>query len=100
MENGITPKIQMKTHGKLSAAGGNEAVIGKDGDEGQLVLVAHFVIVLVVRGGDLDGASPEVHLHHLVGHDGDLPLAEGVLHRLPVILLVPRVLKRLEIMPN
>ena len=68
------------------------AVVVQHADGLQVVAQAHLKVVGVVGGGHLHAAGAEVHLHILVGHDGDLPVHQGqdagLAHQVLVALVV------------
>ncbi len=49
---------------------------GEDIDDGQMVALAHGVVIEIVGRGDFDAAGAEGGVHILVSNDGDAPLAE------------------------
>ena len=77
--------------GVLAVALHHLAVIVQDADGLQVVAQAHLKVVGVVGGGHLHAAGAEVHLHVLIGHDGDLPVHQGQDAGLAHQVLVPLV---------
>ena len=61
----------------LVGSTGHAAVVGQHTDHGQVVALAHLKVVGVVGGGDFHHAGAEVHLHVLVGHNGDFLVHQG-----------------------
>ena len=75
----------------LAAVGVDLAVVIQHPDGVQVVAQAHLEVVGVVGGGHLHAAGAEVHLHVLIGHDGDLPVHQGQDAGLAHQVLVPLV---------
>ena len=67
------------------------AVVVEDADGLEIVPETHLEVVGVVGRGHLDAAGAEVHLHVLVGHNGDLPVHQrqdaGLPHQVLVALV-------------
>ncbi len=53
------------------------AVLVHHVDDGQVVALAHLEVVGVVGGGDFHHTGAEVHLHVLIGHNGDFLVHQG-----------------------
>ena len=70
----------------------DRAVVGNDLDAFQIVAQTDLKVVGVVRGRHLDAAGAEIHLHVVVGHDGDLAVHErkdaGLSHQMRVAFVV------------
>ena len=76
----------------LAAVGVHDAVVVQDADGLQVVAQADLKVVGVVGGGHLHAAGAEVHLHIIVGHDGNFPVHDGqdagLAHQVLVALVV------------
>ena len=78
------------THRELSAAAGDEPVVGEDGDEGQVVSLAALVVVGVMSRSDLDRPGAEVALDKVVENNRHpAVLDEWMQNELALVLLVP-----------
>ena len=71
------------THLELLTDIGDVAIIVHHLDEGQVVSLPALVIIMIVSGGDLDGSRTKRHVHHLIGNNGELAIAEWVETVLP-----------------
>jgi hypothetical protein len=65
---------------------------GEDVDHLQAVTLAHFVVVEIVRRGDLHAAGAEGGVHVIVGNDGNAAAAQGQLHELADQVLITLVI--------
>ena len=63
--------------GVLAAVLVDGAVLVHHVDDGQVVALAHLEVVGVVGGGDFHHTGAEVHLHVLIGHNGDFLVHQG-----------------------
>lgn len=69
----------------LSSISVESPIIVENVDKLEAMALAHFVIVGVVRGRDLDSTGTELHVNDdIVRYDGDLAVDEGVLDELAV----------------
>ena len=50
---------------------------GQHIDHGQIVTLAHGVVIEVMRGRNLDAAGTELGIHVIIGNDRDAPPSEG-----------------------
>ena len=71
--------------------GGEAAVVVKYLYDGEVVALAYLVVVRVVRGGDLEAAGTEIHLHVVVFNHRYFPVDEGDEHLLAAQVMVALV---------
>ena len=68
------------------------AAVVQDADGFQVVAHSHLEVVGVVGGGHLHAAGAELHVHVIVGHDGDLLVHQGqyagLAHQVPVAVVI------------
>ena len=74
-----------------AGSGGHHGVFVDDLDFGQIVALAGFEIVEVVRGGDFDHAGAEFGVGQIVEDDGDLAIHQRKLDGLAVEVQVARI---------
>ena len=77
--------------GGLVGGAGHVAVVGEHPHDGQVVALAHLVVVGVVGGGDLHHAGALLHVGVLVADDGDLLVEQGQDHMAAVEMSIPGV---------
>mmetsp|Transcript_33974 Transcript_33974/g.53023 ORF Transcript_33974/g.53023 Transcript_33974/m.53023 type:complete len:257 (-) Transcript_33974:1016-1786(-) len=70
----------------------NRSIRRQYGNKFQIMTLSTFVIVRIVRRGNLDGSRTKTHIDQLgVGHDRNASSRKGMNHEFPVQMRVPRI---------